>query len=91
MREKLTRISEQMRLTGENIEKNKTKTDIEEIDFDTKTNTSERKLLETALRLVSRNIRTNEEGIESLKTELESLKTEMEEEVNEKNETRYRK
>ena len=32
--------------------------------------------------MASRNIRTNEDGIESLKTELESLKTGMEEEIN---------
>ena len=55
---------------------------MEEIDFDTKTNTSEREKLETFLRVASRNIRRNEEGIEGLKTELESLKTEMVEEVN---------
>ena len=80
MREKLTRISEQMRLTGENIEK--TKTDMEEIDSNTKTNTSERKKFETPLRVARRNIRTKEEGIDSLKTELDSFKTEIEEEVN---------
>ena len=39
--EELTRINEQMRLTGENIEK--TKTDMEEIDYDTKTNTFRKK------------------------------------------------
>ena len=47
VREELTRISEQMRLTGDNIEK--TKTDMEEIDSDTKTNSSEKKKLETSL------------------------------------------
>ena len=40
---------------------------MEEIDFDTKTNTSERKKLETSLRVASRDIRTNEEGIKVLK------------------------
>ena len=65
VREELTRTCKQMRLTGENREK--TKTDMEEIDFDTKTDTSERKKLETSLRDASRHIRTNEEGIERLK------------------------
>ena len=56
---------------------------MKEIDFDTKTNTWERKKkLETSLRGTRKDIRTNEEGIKRLKTGLESLKTEIEEEVN---------
>ena len=59
--EEMMRINDQMRSTEENIES--TKTVMEEIDFDTKTNISERKKVETSLRVASRGIRTNEEGI----------------------------
>ena len=61
MGEEIMRINEQMRLAGENIES--TKTVMKEIDFDTKTNTSERKNVETSLQVASRGIRTNEKGI----------------------------
>ena len=68
-----------MRLTRENIEK---RTDMEEIDVDTKKRILRKKTKsETCLRVASKGINTNEERIKSLKTELESLKTEMEEEV----------
>ena len=47
---------------------------MKKIDFDTKTNTSERKILQTSLRGVSRHIRVYEEGIKCLKSELEVLR-----------------